>query len=877
MSAPLFTVYSEVPPQLPQAVWRPLRWGGVLVGVGIAVAAIIDPNVGQHAFWSVFVPVAPLLFLVAPGLWRNTCPMASLNQLPRTLGFTRGMTLPEPVKRVAPLISGGLFLLIVPLRKIWLDGNGLALGVFLLAVLGLAFTGGFLFKGKSGWCSQFCPMLSVERFYNLAPIALVPNSHCRPCVGCTSNCYDFNPTAAQLADLHSDDPRWVDYRRMFAGLLPWLIVAFNTQDPVPAAFSTRDVATTYARLLLYCLAGAGGFLIVEAVTRLSAFHVQLLHVLAAINLFYWYVTPKALAAFSIDSEPLARVVQGAVLVVSLGWAVRAWPREQHFLESESAPRSRVSDRLLRAAENVRGDEVEVSFLAGPTALARAGEPLLAIAEANGVKIEAGCRMGMCGADPIKVLAGHDNLTVPGGSERSTLDRIGAGPGCRMACVAKVQGPVTVSTDLAATADGAETAPELPPIPAFVADRTVESVVIVGTGAAGVTAVNEIRKRAPGVHLTIVGAEPYDFYNRMNIGKLVSEATSIDKLYMLPKDWAEQRRIRALRGVAAETIDRRAREVVLDTGERVPYDRVVIATGSRGNTPSLEGFGATGTFVLRALDDGVAIQQYLRRSRAQTALVIGGGLLGLEAAYAMTSLGVRVYVLDRNPWPLNRQLDHPAGALLWQLMKDLGIEVLPSTEARRLFGDERGRLRSAELTDGRILRVEVCLAAAGVTPDVDLARRSGLAVDRGIEVSDTLATSDPEIFAAGDCVQHRGRTYGLWPACVDHARVAAINLLGGNARYDGDVPSCKLKVAGIDLLSTGELKATAGGDAYEIAFEEQGVRRYRKLVVVDGAIRGGMLIGYPELADRVATAVQSRTPVEGCLEQLRAGDWMVLAE
>lgn len=853
-----------------------MRWLGVVVGVGIAVAAIVDPNTGQHAFWFIFVPLAPLLFIVAPGLWRNTCPMASLNQLPRTLGFTRGMTLPAGVKRVAPFISGGLFLLIVPLRKVWLDSNGLALGVFLLAVLGLAFTGGLLFKGKSGWCSQFCPMLSVERFYNLAPIALVPNSHCRPCVGCTTNCYDFNPTAAQLADLHSDDPRLPGARRLFAGLLPWLVVAFNTQDAVPASFSPGDVAAVYGRLLLFCLAGAGAFLLVEAVTGLSSFHVQLLHVLAALNLFYWYVTPKALTAFSIDSEPLTRGIQATVLVIAAGWAIRAWPREQRFLESDHAPRSRASDRLLRAAESARGGQVEVSFLAGPTALARSGEALLVVAEASGIAIEAGCRMGMCGADPLKVLTGHDNLSPPAGSERATLERIGAGAGCRMACVAKVHGPVTVSTDLNATADGAEAAPELPRVPAFVGDRTVERVVVIGTGAAGVTAVNEIRKLAPGVELTIAGSEPYDFYNRMNIGKLVGEATSIDKLYMLPKDWAEQRRIRALRGVAAQTIDRRAREVVLDTGERIPYDRVVIATGSRGNTPRLEGFGAPGTFVLRELDDGVAIQQYLRRRRARTALVIGGGLLGLEAAYAMTSLGVRVYVLDRNPWPLNRQLDRPAGGLLWQLMKDLGIEVLPNTEAVRLLGDEQGRLRGAELSDGRQLGVEVCLAAAGVTPDVELARASGIEVDRGIVVGDTMATSDPEIFAAGDCVQHRGRTYGLWPACVDHARVASVNLLGGNARYEGDVPSCKLKVAGVDLLSTGEMAAT-GGNAYEIHVEEQGARRYRKLVVVDGAIRGGMLIGHPELADRVATAVQSRTPVAGVLEQLRSGDWMVLAE
>lgn len=875
MSAPLFTAYTEYPRRLPQSVWRPMRWAGVAIGGGIAVTAIVSPANGQKAFWSVFVPIAPLLFIAAPGLWRNTCPMASLNQLPRTLGFTRGLTLPDSVKRVAPLVSAGLFLAIVPLRKVWLDTNGLALGIFLFSVLALAFAGGVAFKGKSGWCSQFCPMLSVERFYNLAPLTVVPNSHCRPCVGCTKNCYDFNPTAAQLADLHDEEPRWVDNRRMVAGLLPWLIVGFNTQDTLAPGFSAGDVAHVYGRLLLLCAAGIGGFLAIEAVTRLSTFHVQLLHVVAALNLFYWYVTPKALAAFSVTGDPTSRVIQGAVLLVSAAWLVRAWPRERRYLESDIAPVARADSAVLRAAASARGGQVEVAFTSGPTVMARMGEPLLVVAEGNGVKIEAGCRMGMCGADPVRVLSGEEHLSPSTGPERATLERIGAGTGCRMACVAKVQGgPVRVTLDLAASeaAAGGAAAAE----PAFDADPTVRRVVVVGTGAAGVTAVNELRKLAPGLELTIVGSEGYDFYNRMNIGKLVSESTSIDKLYMLPRDWAESRHITALRGVTAVAVDRAERVVVTDDGKRLPYDRVVLATGGRGNTPRLPGFELEGCFVLRTLDDGVSIQQFVRRRRSHAALVIGGGLLGLEGAYALTTLGVRAFVLDRNPWPLNRQLDGAAGALLWQLMKDLGIEVLPNSEAERLVGDEGGRLVAAELKDGRRLDVDVCLAAAGVTPDAQLARSAGLVVERGVVVDDRLATSDPEVYAAGDVVEHRGRTYGLWPACVDHARIAAVNLLGGDLRYYGDVPSCKLKVAGIDLLSAGEMNADLPG-SYEIKFDEQGERRYRKLVIVDGEVRGGMLVGHAELADRVSTAVAERIAVAPYLDALRAGDWTVLPE
>lgn len=285
MRAPLFTAYTELPRRLPQVVWRPLRWAGVATGLGIAVAGFVRPADALTAFWFVFVPIAPLLFLVAPGLWRNTCPMVSLNQVPRTLGFTRGLTLPPRVAAVAPMISAGLFLAIVPLRKVWLDSQGRALGIMLLTLLAIPFLGGLVFKGKSGWCSQFCPMLSVERLYNLAPLTVVPNSHCRPCVGCSKNCYDFNPTAAHLADLEDEDPRWVGYRTAFAGLLPWLIVGFNTTDAVGTA-TPGSVAGVYGRLLLLAAAGIGAFQVIEAVTRLSRFHVLLLHVVAAISLFY---------------------------------------------------------------------------------------------------------------------------------------------------------------------------------------------------------------------------------------------------------------------------------------------------------------------------------------------------------------------------------------------------------------------------------------------------------------------------------------------------------------------------------------------------------------------------------------------------------------
>jgi NAD(P)H-nitrite reductase large subunit len=164
----------------------------------------------------------------------------------------------------------------------------------------------------------------------------------------------------------------------------------------------------------------------------------------------------------------------------------------------------------------------------------------------------------------------------------------------------------------------------------------------------------------------------------------------------------------------------------------------------------------------------------------------------------------------------------------------------------------------------------------VTPHVDLAAAAGLAVGSGVVIDDRLATSDPDIFGAGDCIEHRGRTHGLWPACLDQARIVAVNVLGGDRRYGGDVPSCRLKVAGVHVLSVGETAARSDRDEEEIRFDEAGAGRYRKLVIRDGEIRGGMLIGHVDLADRVATAVAVRTRVAPIIDSLRAGDWTVLA-
>ncbi|HZM19890.1 MAG TPA: FAD-dependent oxidoreductase [Gaiellaceae bacterium] len=532
--------------------------------------------------------------------------------------------------------------------------------------------------------------------------------------------------------------------------------------------------------------------------------------------------------------------------------------------------------LLRVAEAVHAGEVSVTFEPGPTVLAKVGDKLLDIAEASQVPIESGCRMGMCGSDPVRVLEGGDNISAVRSAERRTLERLGLADGCRMACVSRVEGPVVVDPR-SPLEEPSEAQADGKPTRTFAVDPALQAalrrVVVVGAGVAGVTAAEELRRVLPDTELLLVGAEPYDFYNRMAITRLVSESASIDSLYLNRRDWAESRRVDFRRGVQATEIDRQNREVATADGERLEYDKVIIATGARPFVPALEGFGADGSFVLRTIDDAVQLQQYIRRTRCRTAVIVGAGLLGLEAAYNIAQLDVRVLVLDRGRWPLRRQLDEQAGALVWEMLQDLGIELLAQTEAQRVHAEDR--VTGVELLDGTTLDAELCLVTAGIIPNAQLAKAAGLDVGVGITVDGGMRTSDPDIFAVGDVAEHDGRPFGLWPASVEQAQVAAANVAGAEVVFTHVASPARLKVPGIDLLSIGAVDAERG-ESRTVVVSAYGTRNYRKLILEHGRLTGAIILGSPELFDDVTRAVETQLPVGSELEALEKGKWEALS-
>jgi nitrite reductase [NAD(P)H] large subunit len=231
------------------------------------------------------------------------------------------------------------------------------------------------------------------------------------------------------------------------------------------------------------------------------------------------------------------------------------------------------------------------------------------------------------------------------------------------------------------------------------------------------------------------------------------------------------------------------------------------------------------------------------------------------------------VLDRGPWPLSRQLDEQAGGVLWEMVHDLGIEMMPSSEARRVLGD--GDVAGIELLDGSTIEAELCLVSTGVRPNAELAHDAGLEITVGIAVDDTMQTSDTNVFAVGDVCDHRGHCYGLWPASVEQAQVAADRIVGRDVSFQLTTPPARLKVPGIDLLSIGDIHPLDDG-VQTIVISDRGARRYRKLVLDEGRLTAAIVIGSPELFDDVTRAVEARLDLSAELERLEQGDWTFLS-
>ena len=366
----------------------------------------------------------------------------------------------------------------------------------------------------------------------------------------------------------------------------------------------------------------------------------------------------------------------------------------------------------------------------------------------------------------------------------------------------------------------------------------ERIVVVGNGMAAGRALEELFARAPGRYaVTIFGAEPRVNYNRIMLSPVLSGEATYETILIHDEAWYERHGVTLHRGVAITDIDRDARTVTAADGRVTPYDTLLLATGSSPFVPPIPGFDLAGVRAYRDLDDVTHMQAAARRGGR--AVVIGGGLLGLEAAAGLAMQGMAVTVVHLMPTLMERQLDPEASALLQAAIESRGITVRCGASTAALLGEDR--VTGVRFVDGEEIPADLVVMAVGIRPNTGLATATGLAVKRGVLVDDGLRTSDPHILAVGECVEHRGLCYGLVAPLYEMATVVAARLAGDTeAAYAGSVTATKLKVTGITLFSAGDF--AAGDDRDDLVLRDPAAGQYRRLVLRDGRLIGAVLYG-----------------------------------
>ena len=376
----------------------------------------------------------------------------------------------------------------------------------------------------------------------------------------------------------------------------------------------------------------------------------------------------------------------------------------------------------------------------------------------------------------------------------------------------------------------------------------ERVVVIGNGMGGARFAEELLASNGDERYEIVmfGDEPYGNYNRILLSNVLAGTHEPKDIFMNPLRWYEENDIRLHAGVRVESIDRTSKIVCGTGGIEERYDHLVFATGSRPFIPPTQGIASDtgvfkeGVFVFRTLDDSLEIMKFAKT--AKRAVVIGGGLLGLEAARGLLNLGLEVHVVELAPHPMAVQLDSAAGAVLTRTLQEIGIHIHAGTSVSMALGD--GHVEGVVFSDGSVEPCDMLVISAGIRSNTQLAATAGLAVERGIVVGDDLASvTDPAIYAIGECAQHRGKTYGLVAPTWEQAGVLATRLSGSNpsATYEGSSTSTKLKVMGVDLLAIGEKEAASENDEV-ITFSNPTAGVYKKLIVQDGKLVGAILLG-----------------------------------
>jgi len=381
------------------------------------------------------------------------------------------------------------------------------------------------------------------------------------------------------------------------------------------------------------------------------------------------------------------------------------------------------------------------------------------------------------------------------------------------------------------------------------------VVVVGNGIAATIFAKSLRESDSDAEIDIYAKEKYNYYPRPNLIDFLADRIPFERIFAFPEEWFTNNNLNVHLKSPAVAIHPESQEIEFEDEKKEKYDKLFLANGSNSFVPPFKGADKQGVFTLWTIDDAYDILGYFVDH--PNVVVIGGGLLGLEIARALRNRGADVTVVEFFDRLLPRQLDTQGASILQEQIEMMGIEVRVRTATEEICGE--GEVTGLRFKGGEEMEADMTIIAAGARPSLDIPKSAGLETDRGLVVNDYLQTSNPDIYAAGDVSQHRGRVYGIIPATFEMARIAAANVQGQQKQYSGTIPSNSLKVVGINLSSIGLVNPEeAGYEELRKEIREEGI--YKKLVIKDGVIVGAIWMGTKEGVSEIGRLISAKKDV-----------------
>ena len=395
-------------------------------------------------------------------------------------------------------------------------------------------------------------------------------------------------------------------------------------------------------------------------------------------------------------------------------------------------------------------------------------------------------------------------------------------------------------------------------------------IIIGNGIAGTTAAWHIRKTDPSASISIMTEEPYPFYSRIRLPQLLAGETDEPGLVIRKPDWYAENRIDLFLTTKVSAVDTVQKKVTSSSHEEFPYDRLLIATGAHCFVPPVSGADKKGVFTLRDISDARAIRDYLKNT-AKRVLLVGGGVLGIEAGYGLMKAGCSITVVEVFPRLIPRQLDPAGAAILQSRLETMGFIFHLGVTAKEIQGADKAQ--SVLLADDRRIDCDMIIISAGIRYNLDLPKMLSMNIDKGLVVNDRMETGVPDIYAAGDLVQHNGVCYGIWPAAEQQGEIAGINMAGGSAEYHGTTMSNTLSVAGIDIFSAGDIDADGKKESVVVA--DRDTFTYKKLVFDQNVISGAILLGDTRDRRKIMKAIDGKIDISSIRPALSRWDLSAL--